>query len=101
MANEKAIVSSNINMDTIVFGGHIEIIEGKPTGIFVDNAMDLILNQIPEPSEELKKSALIEAQKNCFAKGLTRYSWFNKEDIELIDKLHKTDELIKPHYVSR
>lgn len=101
MANEKAIVSSNIKMDTTVFGGHIEIIEGKPTGIFVDNAMDLILNQIPEPSEELKKSALIEAQKNCFAKGLTTVdiAGLIKEDIELIDKLHKTDELEIKTYI--
>ena len=100
MANEKAIVSSNINMDTTVFGGHIEIIEGKPTGIFVDNAMDLILNQIPEPSEELKKSRLLKLKK-LLAKGLTTVdiAGLIKEDIELIDKLHKTDELEIKTYI--
>ena len=43
MANKRAILSSKINLDTSIYGGYIEIIDHELTGIFVDNAMDLIL----------------------------------------------------------
>ena len=71
MANKRAILTSKINPDTVIYGGHIEIINHELTGIFVDNAMDLILNHVPIPSEETNKKALITAQNTCFSLGLT------------------------------
>jgi len=95
MANQSAIKSSNIPLDTIVRGGYIEKINGEITGLFIDNAMDLILNEIPLPNEEAKKKALLEAQKDCFSLGLTTVdiAGLLKKDIELIEKLHATKEL--------
>ena len=46
MANQSAIESSNIPLDTIVEGGYIEKINGEITGLFIDNGMDLILKNI-------------------------------------------------------
>ena len=66
MANKKAILSSNINPDTNIYGGYIEIIDHELTGIFVDNAMDLILKHVPPVSEEANKKALITAQNTVF-----------------------------------
>ena len=57
MANKRAILTAKINPDTTIYGGHIEIINHELTGIFVDNAMDLILNHVPIPSEETNKKA--------------------------------------------
>ena len=95
MANKKAISTSKIPMDTSVKGGYIEKIEDKYTGLFIDNAMDLILNNIPEPTQENKKTALLKAQQKCISLGLTTVdiAGLDKSDIDLIDKLHKTDEL--------
>ena len=101
MANKRAIISSKVNPDTTIYGGHIEIINNELTGIFVDNAMDLILNQVPIPSEEKNKKALITAQNNCFSLGLTTVdiAGLTKSSVELIDKLHNSEELKIKTYI--
>ncbi len=95
LANEKAIKSLKINLDTIINGGHIEIIGDKATGIFVDNAMNLVLDKLPKPNELSKKNALLKSQKECFSLGLTTVdiAGLNKADIELIDGLQSSEEL--------
>ncbi|MFL5807888.1 MAG: amidohydrolase, partial [Flavisolibacter sp.] len=52
-------------------GGQVEVKNGKLTGILVDNAVDLVTDKIPAPNESQTKAALLEAQQNCFAEGLT------------------------------
>ena len=95
MANRTAIKNSKINFDTIIEGGHIEKINNEFTGIFIDNAMDLIVENIPKPNDISKKRALIKAQEDCFSLGLTTVdiAGLNKEDVDLIDRLQKTNEL--------
>ena len=101
MANKKAILSSNINPDTNIYGGYIEIIDHELTGIFVDNAMDLILKHVPPVSEEANKKALITAQNTCFSLGLTTVdiAGLTKTSVELIDKLHNSEELKIKTYI--
>ena len=95
MANNAAIESAKINPDTNIKGGYIEKIEGKMTGLFIDNAMELILSKIPKPNENSKKRALLKAQEDCFSLGLTTVdiAGLNKDDIDLIYQLHLTEEL--------
>ena len=95
MANNAAIESAKINPDTVINGGYIEKIEGKMTGLFIDNAMELILSKIPKPNENTKKRALLKAQEDCFSLGLTTVdiAGLNKDDIDLIYQLHLTEEL--------
>ena len=95
MANEMAIKTAKIALDTTIEGGYIEKIDKKITGLFVDNAMNLILEKIPKPDESSKKKALLKAQEDCISLGLTTVdiAGLNKEDIELIDKLHSSKEL--------
>ena len=95
MANSKAITTAKVPMDTVINGGYIEKIEGGFTGLFIDNAMDLISSNIPSPNEAEKKSAFLKAQQDCFSLGLTTVdiAGLNIVDIELIKKLHNTGEL--------
>ena len=95
LANQKALDLTGINVNSKAKGGHIEIINNKLTGILVDNAMNLLLDSIPKDSEQQNKRALLLAQKKCFELGLTTVddAGLNKEDIFLIKKLHKTNEL--------
>lgn len=95
MVNETAIKNSKVPLDTTVNGGYIEKINGKVTGLFMDNAMSLILNKIPEANEKTKKTALLKAQKDCISLGLTTVdiAGLNKNDVELIDNLQRTGEL--------
>ncbi len=95
MVNHKAIEIANIPLDTSIDGGYIENIEGKHTGLFIDNAMDLVYSKMPEPTYDEKKKALLKAQEDCIAVGLTTVdiAGINYQDIELIKNLHKSGEL--------
>ena len=95
MVNHKAIEIANIPLDTSIDGGYIENIEGKYTGLFIDNAMDLVYSKMPEPTDDEKKKALLKAQEDCIAVGLTTVdiAGINYQDIELIKNLHKSGEL--------
>lgn len=95
MANEMAIKTAEVALDTTIEGGYIEKIDEKITGLFVDNAMNLILEKIPTPDESSKKKALLKAQEDCLSLGLTTVdiAGLNKEDVELIDKLQRSKEL--------
>jgi predicted amidohydrolase YtcJ len=45
---------ANITKDTKAIGGQIEIVNGEPTGILIDNPMELVFNIIPKPSRKHK-----------------------------------------------
>jgi hypothetical protein len=122
IANGAALKKAKIGLDTKVSGGIIEIDlitkdegekydwlkfenggETKPikyplaitSGILVDNAVDLVKKEIPKPSKESIKNALLAAQKNCFAVGLTTVddAGLEKKIIDNIDELQKSGEL--------
>jgi len=76
-------------------GGVVETQNGKLTGILVDNAMSLVSSVIPKPTEDEMKKILLTAQKACLENGLTTVAdaGLSPEIIELIDKMHKSNEL--------
>lgn len=95
LANQAALNLSNIKPTTKVSGGQILLKNNKLTGVLIDNAMDLINIEIPEPTKKDKIKALLTAQKICFDLGLTTVddAGIGKKTIELIDSLHKTNDL--------
>jgi len=91
ICNSEALNRAKISSATHVSGGEIILKDGQPTGVLVDNAVDIVKHFIPEFSEEQRTQALMDAQKNCFAAGLTTVddAGLGKDSIELIDKLQK------------
>ena len=71
LANSEALKRANITTETEITGGIIEQKDGKLTGILVDNALEIVKRVIPKPNEEQLTKALLDAQKDCFAVGLT------------------------------
>jgi hypothetical protein len=69
--NSKALEMAGITATTKVQGGEVELKNGQPTGVLVDNSMGLVSKLIPEITGEQQQKALLEAQANCFAAGLT------------------------------
>ncbi len=49
----------------------LEEMEGTLTGILIDNAVDLFLQKFPAQQMNNSKKLLQDAEKNCFAVGLT------------------------------
>ena len=91
IANAKAIEMANVKPGQTIAGGTVEIINGKLTGIFIDNAEDLIFAAIPGANKEQFITALKEAQQNCFSMGLTTIQdcGLNKPAVDVIDTLQK------------
>jgi predicted amidohydrolase YtcJ len=91
IANSKALAIAGITGNTKISGGEIVLKDGKPTGVLIDNAMELVRKHIPSPSKEQKAKALMNAQQNCFAVGLTGVhdAGLDADEVELIDSLQK------------
>lgn len=95
IANQKALDLANIKAGDKTDGGEIEVKNGKLTGILVDNAMDLVYGKIPSATIAQTKEALLEAQQNCFAAGLTTVSecGIGFETVLFMDSIQKTGDL--------
>jgi len=95
LVNSEALRIAEINSDTKVSGGKVELVNGSPSGILIDNAMDLVFGKIPAPSERQSEDALLKAQQNCFAIGLTTVddAGLSLETVRLIEKLQKDGRL--------
>jgi predicted amidohydrolase YtcJ len=95
IANDKAIKLAGLKAGDKIPGGEIETKNGKLTGILIDNAVDLVAAKIPSQTPAKLKEALMEAQKNCFAVGLTTIDdcGLSYTAISFIDSLQKTGDL--------
>jgi len=101
LVNAKALEIAGIDEKTKIKGGDIILKNGKPTGLLVDNAMDLVKSKIPRPDRNTKINALKQAEKNCFEAGLTTVTdaGLHYEDATLIDSLQKDGSLLIRVYV--
>ncbi|OKS88419.1 amidohydrolase [Mucilaginibacter polytrichastri] len=71
VVNQAALNIAGIKPGQTIAGGQIETINGKLTGILVDNAMKLVEHKIPAPTDAMVEEAFTDAQRNCFGVGLT------------------------------
>ena len=95
LANETALRLAGITEKTKLSGGEFILKNGKLTGVLVDNAVDLVSKVIPQANKEQKQKALLAAQRNCFAVGLTTVddAGLMMPDINIIDEMQKKNDL--------
>ena len=95
IANQKALDLAGIKPGQTLVGGEIGTANGKLTGLLVDNAVDLVSSKIPKPTTEQVNKALLAAQKNCFAAGLTTIvdCGLDHQAVSTIDDLQKSEQL--------
>ena len=95
IANQKALELAGIKPGQTLTGGEIGTSNGQLNGLLVDNAVDLVASKIPEPSKEQLHKALLAAQENCFAVGLTTVvdCGLDHPIIPVIDELQQQNEL--------
>ena len=101
IANNKALELAGVKAGDKLEGGEVEVIHGRLTGILIDNATRLVYSKVPEPTTAQLADALIDAQKKCFAAGLTTVSdcGLDYSMALLIDSLQKKNELKMRMYV--
>lgn len=95
LVSKNVLKLAGINASTVVSGGEILLKKGQPTGILIDEAMQLINNIIPKPNTDYLVEALDKAQKDCFAFGLTTVgdAGLSYQEILTIDSLHQIGNL--------
>mgnify|MGYP001765044020 CR=1 FL=1 len=95
IANNKALEMAGIKAGDKLTGGDIEIQNGQLTGILVDNAIGLVAGFIPAPDAAQMKAALLDAQANCVAMGLTTVDdcGLDFNEVLFIDSIQKTGDL--------
>jgi len=95
LVNQKALDLTGVTVNSKVNGGLVEIKNGKLTGILIDNAMDLVDLKIPLIKDSLAKAYYLEAQKICFAHGLTQVHdcGVTEHTIDLVDEAQKSGVL--------
>jgi predicted amidohydrolase YtcJ len=96
LTNQKGLDLAGIDANTKVSGGEILVENGQPTGVLIDNAMNLLSDKLPEMSESQKKELIQKAEANCFAVGITSLAeaGLDKYQIDLLDEMQK-DSLLK------
>ena len=93
--NSKALELAGITADTKVQGGEVLVKNGEPSGVLIDNAMGFVSMLIPGITQDQQEKSLLEAQKNCFAAGLTSVTdcGLDKATILLMDEMQKAGNL--------
>ena len=95
IVNQKALDIAGVKAGDKLTGGEVEVKNGKLTGILIDNAIGLVASKIPEPDAAQMNEALLDAQKNCFAVGLTTVDdcGLDYKTVLFIDSIHKKGDL--------
>lgn len=95
LVNAQALHIAHVSADTAVVGGIVQTKNGKPTGILIDQAVQLVVSFIPKPSKATYTLWLQQAQQNCFAQGLTTITdcGVMANDVLLLDSLQQNGKL--------
>lgn len=101
IANQKAFDDAGIKNAQQLTGGDMLTQNGKLTGVLIDNAVGLVESKIPEPDAKLAEKIFMDAQKNCFAAGLTTIDdcGLPFQAVDFIEKLQKESKLKMRLYV--
>ncbi len=95
IANNTALKIAEIDANTKINGGEVVLKNGKPTGVLIDKAAELLDNKIPHPPQAELIKLLMQAEKSCLAVGLTTLAdaGLSKSMVMLYDKMQKKNQL--------
>ncbi|MBK7752865.1 MAG: amidohydrolase [Flavobacteriales bacterium] len=95
VVNEMALERVGLGAESVVAGGILELRDGRPTGLLVDNVVEVYQKIFDDAEEALKRSALLDAQRDCLAAGLTMVSdaGLDVNTIELIAQMQQEGAL--------
>ncbi len=101
IANQSALNAAGITKSFTLTGGDIVEKDGKLTGLLIDNAVELVSNKVPPADAKKATKILLDAQKNCFAVGLTTIDdcGLDYDAVEFIEKMQNDKSLKMRLYV--
>ncbi len=96
VANQKALDMAKATTSTQVEGGIFKTDEqGNLNGVLVDNAIHYVNSFLPQTSLQALGKAMLKAQADCHAVGLTSLNeaYVNQEEVALIEQLQAAQQL--------
>lgn len=95
IANSEALLRAGVDEGSSVEGGEFLKENGELTGVLIDNAITVVRRHVPDPQYEERVAALMNAQHNCFAVGLTSVgdAGLDRDVIYMMDSLQKSGDL--------
>lgn len=101
IANDAALKIGAVIAGQQLTGGEIEVKNKKLTGVLIDNAIALVESKIPAFTKTQYTEALLDAQKNCFAVGLTTIDdcGLHYKDVNAIQEMQQSGSLKMRLYV--
>jgi predicted amidohydrolase YtcJ len=95
VANARALAAAGLAAGGRVEGGVVAMRDGLPTGLLLDNAVDLVRKAIPAPSETEMRQALLKAQASCLSLGLCSVSNAGTElrEVQVMDRAQEEGSL--------
>ncbi|MFT4601870.1 MAG: putative amidohydrolase YtcJ [Arenicella sp.] len=99
LVNQTALDIAGITPETKIEGGYIEVIDGRCTGLLLDNAYDSVAIHIPDLESEKLLKLMQDAESDLFEVGLTSINdagieskdrekyieWYSNEDLKIKD----------------
>ena len=95
LVSKEVLELAGINENTKMDGGLAIVKDGRCTGVLLDNLADAAKALVPKMEIAQRIQALLKAQENCMAVGLTSVTdaGLDIATIELIDSLQQTGQL--------
>lgn len=95
LVSDEAIRRAGENLMNSPSGGQILKKNGKPTGVLIDLALELVRSLIPAMNGQELEAALLTAQQECLRNGLTAVcdAGLDVLTIQLIEKLQQQGKL--------
>jgi predicted amidohydrolase YtcJ len=95
LVSKEVLELAGINQNTKMDGGMAIVKEGRCTGVLLDNLADAAKALVPKMETAQSIQALLKAQENCMAAGLTSVTDAGQDiaTIELIDSLQQAGQL--------
>ena len=95
LVSKEVLDLAGINENTKMGGGMAIVKDGRCTGVLLDNLADAAKALVPKMEVAQRIQALLKAQENCMAVGLTSVTDAGQDiaTIELIDSLQQTGQL--------
>jgi predicted amidohydrolase YtcJ len=83
--NSKAMAIAGVSRETKdpPGGKIVRYPDGKPTGVFIDNARDIIENKVPLPKPEEIEESILHAARECVKYGLTEVYDMGIDSVEI------------------
>ena len=96
LISKEVLAMANIDANTKMDGGMAIVKEGRCTGVLLDNLADAAKALVPKMETAQSIQALLKAQENCMAVGLTSVTDAGQDiaTIELIDSLQQAGQLM-------